>query len=176
MRNVFNKLFCFTHFFTATEKLLICENDPKLDLAGIQSLTTSKLVTEILNSSTLPKTADSLMHEHIHIAYGLVNKDNLHKKFRIFKIDRVSSFIGMNASILYLLEFTQDSFEELILCNNLMMEVKKASYCLMMHTISNNLNYDQTDQFLTDNIEPVETATMRKIKKHMTNKRKRYHC
>ena len=175
MNNISNDLFDFV-WDPISEKLLICKDDPELDCALIKSLTTSKDVTEILHSSTVPKTIDSTIYDNIHIAYLLINAGKPHKAYRIFKVDRVSKFIGLNPSILYLLEFTQNAFEDLILCNTLIKQLNYTRNRLLRNVGSNHLNYNQVKKFIKDHVTPLEVTIVKKVKKHMTNKRKRYNC
>jgi len=175
MNNIANDLFDFS-WDSISEKLLICEDNPKLDCALIQSLTTSKEVTEILHSGNNPQTVDSTIYENIHIAYWLINGGGQYKVYRIFKVDRVCKFIGFNSSILYLLEFTQNAFEDLILCNAMIKQLDNTKNSLMSKIASNHLNYNQTRKFIKDHVIPLEVTIVKKVKKHMVDKRKLYHC
>ena len=171
MNNIANDLFDFI-WDPISEKLLICKDDPTIDLQLLMTNYQVKSMTEITcNMSKSPMGLYEVIHYNICVAY-MNSKKKPFEAYRIFKVDYVNNFIALEDYFVGILQFTQADFENLILCNRLLEEL-----CESQDDISDYFNYlniglniPQAEKDLDAFLQSLEYTILQNINHRLINK------
>jgi hypothetical protein len=171
MNNIANDLFDFI-WNPISEKLLICKDDPTIDLQLLMTNYQVKSITEITcNMSKSPMGLYEVIHYNICVAY-MNSKKKPFETYRIFKVDYVNKFIAFENYFVGILQFTQAEFENLILCIRLLEELYESEddiidYFNYLNIGINILKAEKDTEVL---LQPLQNTILQNITHHLINK------
>ena len=173
MNNIANDLFDFI-WNPISEKLLICKDDPTIDLGKLKILNSCKIFKEITcNTNPSPDSPISLydmIHINIGTAYCIKENSDIVERHRIFIVDQVNSLVALQDYFVGILQFTQASFENMMLCNSLFVNL----YGLEVETIEVLTCFDvdviQAERDMDSFLQPLQNTILQNINHHLINK------
>lgn len=147
-------------------ELLICKNDPNIDVGWLETLTSNQLIAEIkVESDDFPPQLSRLIHRIICVGYF-----NMYDEYRIFQVEDIDSKIKQQPYFVGILKFDQKSFEDFILCCYLLYEVIGIQQTIALSIKKENeirLDFNQAVQSIKNLFSPLEDQIRDRIKTHM---------
>ena len=171
MNNIDNDLFDFI-WDPISEQLLICKDDPTIDLQLLMTNYQVKSITEITcNMSKSPMGLYEVIHYNICVAY-MNSKKKPFETYRIFKVDYVNNFIAFENYFVGILQFTQAEFENLILCNRLLEKLYESEPDIIdyFNYLNIGLNVPQAEKDTEVLLQPLQNTILQNINHHLINK------
>jgi hypothetical protein len=165
MSNNANDLFDFT-WDPISEKLLICKDDPTIDIEQLKSISPCTVFQEIIYTATQPESSINLydmIHLNISRAYAIKENTNVAEKYRIFKVDQVKQFVYWQDYFVGVLQFTQASFENLMLYNYLSENLDELERITLKDLKCFDAELIETETEIDDLLESFEDILRKKI-------------
>ena len=162
MKNNLNFTSCWD---AISQKLLVCKDDPSIDVDWLKTLTRNQLATEITIENDFHSDLCKLIHSTI-----LKGNFHAHDRYRIFQVDHIDSQIKLQPYFVSIHDFDQKSFEDLVLCNKLLDIVISIQETIAESFYEYNIpfDYNQMVQSTKDWFGPLEDEITKKIEKYMS--------
>jgi hypothetical protein len=172
MSNNANDLFDFV-WNPISEKLLICKDDPTIDKDYLKLTNSCKIFEEITCNSN-PSAGSSIslydmIHINISIAYWVKNNSGSSESYRIFKVDRVYESVACHDYFVGILQFTQASFENLMLCCSLLENLYELEGEVIGFLKSFEIDAIQAERDMEVLLQPIQLILFQNIKQYLVN-------